>query len=340
MPHAMRVEQIGGPEVLRWVDMNVSAPGPGEALVRHTAIGVNFVDIYYRKGVYGPPGGFPFIPGGEAAGVVEAIGAGVAGLKAGDRVAYNGSVGAYAEQRLIAADKLVKLPDDLDDQIAAAVFLKGLTVQCLVRRTFRLAKGHTILWHAAAGGVGSLGCQWAHALGAAVIGTVGSSDKIEMARVNHCDHVINYRSEDFVGRVREITKGEGVDVVYDSVGKDTFPGSIDCLKPLGMWVSFGQSSGLPPPFPISLLQQKGSLFATRPSLGTYVAKRADLEASARELFEALRTGVIRVGVNKELPLREAAEAHRAIEARETVGSTVLLPERSRPGARRLPKIGV
>ncbi len=325
MANAIRVEHIGGPEVMQWVGVDTGAPGPGEALIRHTAIGVNFVDIYYRKGVYSPPRGFPFIPGEEAAALVEEVGAGVTGLKAGDRVAYTGSVGAYAEKRVIAADRLVRLPDDLDDKTVAAVFLKGMTVQCLVRRTFRLGKGHTILWHAAAGGVGSLGCQWAHALGATVIGTVGSNDKIETARSNSCDHVINYRSEDFVARVREITKGAGVDVVYDSIGKDTFPGSIDCLKPLGMWVSFGQSSGLPPPFPVSLLQQKGSLVATRPSLGHYIAKRADLEASSAELFDALRTGMIRPGAGKQLPLREAAEAHRAIEARETVGSTVLVP---------------
>jgi NADPH2:quinone reductase len=326
MTHAIRTNAVGGPEAMEWVEVTVGKPGPGEARIRHTAIGVNFVDIYYRKGVYKPPGGgFPFINGQEAAGVVEAVGEGVTIVKPGERVVYQGSIGAYAEERVIAADKLIKLPDDLDEQVAAAVFLKGVTVQCLLRRTYPVQKGDAILWHAAAGGVGSIACQWAHALGAIVIGTVGSDDKMELAKVNHCDHVINYRREDFVARVREITRGEGVAVAYDSVGKDTFPGSIDCLRPLGMWVSFGQSSGVPPAFPVSLLQQKGSLFATRPTVSHYVARRADLETSANELFAALRSGAVRVGVNKELPLKEAAEAHRAIEARETVGSTVLLP---------------
>ncbi len=325
MTHAILIDKAGGPEIMRWAEVDVGKPGPGEALIRHTAIGVNFVDIYYRKGVYKPPAGFPLINGQEAAGVVEAVGEGVTLVKPGDRVVYQGVLGAYSERRLIPADRLIHLPDDLDDRIAAAVYLKGLTVQCLLRRTFRVEKGHTILWHAAAGGVGSIACQWAHALGVTVIGTVGSDDKIALAKANHCDHVVNYRSEDFVARVREITKGEGVSVAYDSIGKDTFPGSIDCLRPLGMWVSFGQSSGLPPEFPISLLQQKGSLFATRPVVGHYVAKRADLEASAKELFEALRSGAVRAGNTRELPLEEAAEAHRAIEARETVGSTVLIP---------------
>jgi NADPH2:quinone reductase len=325
MPHAIRAEKVGGPEVLKWVEVEVGKPGKGEAHVRHTAIGVNFVDIYYRKGVYNPPGGFPLIPGGEAAGVVVAVGESVTGVKAGDRVAYNVAAGAYAEERLVPADKLVKIPDGIDDKVVAAAFLKGMTVQSLVRRTFKVAKGQTVLWHAAAGGVGTLGVQWVRALGAKVIGTVGSADKVALAKQNGCDHVIDYSKEDFVARVREITGGEGCDVAYDSVGKDTFPGSLDCLKPLGMWVSFGQSSGVPPAFPISLLQQKGSLFATRPTLTTYVAKRADLEASAGELFDAIGKGTIKVTINQELPLRNAGEAHRAIEARETVGSTVLIP---------------
>ncbi len=325
MTHAIRIDGIGGPEVNRWVKVEVAAPGPGMARIRHTAIGVNFVDIYYRKGVYPPPGGFPLINGQEGAGIVTAVGEGVVDLKPGDRVVYQGPLGAYAEERLIMADKLIKLPEDLDDTIAAAAFLKGLTVECLLRRVFKVERGQTILFHAAAGALGSIACQWAHALGATVIGTVGSDEKARLARVNHCDHVINYRSEDFVARVKEITKGAGVDVVYDSIGKDTFPGSLDCLKPMGMWVAFGQSSGLPPPFPISLLQQKGSLFATRPTVSTYLAKRPALEASARELFDALRTGIVRVAVNRELPLKEVAEAHRAIEARETVGASVLIP---------------
>jgi NADPH2:quinone reductase len=325
MTHAIRIDGIGGPEVNQWVEVEVAAPGPGMARIRQTAIGVNFIDIYFRKGVYAPPGGFPLINGQEGAGVVEAAGEGVSDLKPGDRVVYQGTLGGYAEERLIAADKLVKLPEDLDDTIAAAVFLKGVTVQCLLRRVFKVEPGHTVLFYAAAGAVGSIGCQWAHALGATVIGMVGSDAKIELARANHCDHVINYRREDFVARVKEITKGEGVDVVYDSIGKDTFPASLDCLKPMGMWVEFGYSSGMPPPFSISLLQQKGSLFATRPTVSTYVAKRPALEASAHELFDALRSGIVRVAVNRELPLKEVAEAHRAIEARETVGATVLIP---------------
>jgi NADPH2:quinone reductase len=325
MIHAIRVDRTGGPEVMQWVEVQVGAPGKGEVRLKHTAIGVNFVDIYYRSGIYQPPGGFPFVVGAEGAGVVEAVGDGVTILKPGDRVVYQGSTGSYAEERLMPAVKLVKLPDDLDDEVAVAAFLKGLTAQCLLRRTFPVGKGHVVLFHAAAGGVGSLACQWAAALGATVIGTVGSDDKIDLARANRCAHVINYRREDFVKRVREITGGAGVDVVYDSVGKDTFPGSLDCLKPMGMWVSFGQSSGLPPPFPISLLQQKGSLFATRPTIAVYLAKRADLETSAAELFEALRSGIVKVAVNLELPLKDAAKAHRAIEARETVGATVLIP---------------
>lgn len=325
MIHAIQIDETGGPEVMKWVEVEVGAPGPGMARIRHTALGVNFIDIYYRKGVYKPPGGFPLINGQEGAGVVTAIGEGVTGLKPGDRVVYQGVIGAYAEERLVPAEKLVKLPEDLDDKVAAASFLKGLTVQCLLRRTFKVERGQTILFHAAAGGVGTLATQWAHALGATVIGTVGSDDKAGLARDNHCDHVINYAKEDFVARVKEITKGEGVDVVYDSIGNDTFPGSLDCLKPLGMFVSFGQSSGVPPPFPISFLQARGSLFATRPTVSTYVAKRPALEASAHELFDALRSGIVWVAVNRTLPLKDVAEAHRAIEARETTGATVLLP---------------
>jgi len=325
MTNAIKIDGTGGPEVNQWVDVEVGAPGPGMARMRHTAIGVNFIDIYYRKGVYPPPNGFPLINGQEGAGVVTAVGDGVTGLTPGDRVVYQGPLGAYAEERLIAADKLIKLPEDLDDATAAAVFLKGLTVQTLLRRVFKVERGHTILFYAAAGAVGTLGCQWAHALGATVIGLVGSDDKIPVAKDNHCDHVINFRKDDFVARVKEITKGEGVDVVYDSIGKDTFPATLDCLKPMGMWVDFGYASGMPPPFSISLLQQKGSLFATRPTVSTYVAKRPALEASAHELFDALRSGKVRPVVSRKLPLKEVAEAHRAIEGRETVGATVLVP---------------
>ena len=325
MPHAIRIGKIGGPEVLEWAEADPGQPGQGEVRLRHTAIGVNFLDTYFRRGVYPPPGGLPLIPGGEGAGVVVATGPGVSGLAPGDRVVYQTAVGGYAEERLMPADRLIRLPDDIDDRLAAAAFLKGLTVQFLLRRTFRVEKGQTILWHAAAGGVGSIACQWAAALGVTLIGTVGSDDKIDLAKANHCAHVINYRTENFVERVREITNGEGVSAVYDSVGADTFPGSLDCLKPLGMWVSFGQSSGVPPAVPMSMLQQKGSLFATRPTIVHYLGRRADLEAAAADLFTMLRDGMVRVPVNLTLPLREAAEAHRAIEARETVGATVLVP---------------
>ena len=325
MVHAIALDEAGGPEVLKWRAVEVGEPGPGEIRIRHLAVGVNFIDVYYRKGVYPPPGGYPLIPGAEAAGEVEAVGEGVSGLRPGDRVVYQVHVGAYAEKRLLPAERAVKLPEGIDPKVAAAGFLKGLTVQCLIRRTFKVEKGQTILWHAAAGGVGSLAAQWASALGVTVIGTVGSDDKMALARANGCAHVINYRTEDFVARVKEITGGEGVHCVYDSVGKDTFPASLDCLRPIGTFVSFGQSSGLPPPFTLAMLQQKGSLFATRPSIMTYVAKRPDLDASAAELFAAIQAGTIRIGVNQEWPLREAADAHRALEARETTGATVLMP---------------
>ena len=290
MVHAIQVHEAGGPEVLKWEAVEVGDPGPGQIRVRHDAIGVNFIDVYYRMGLYPPPNGYPLIPGAEAAGVVEAVGDGVTHVSPGDRIVYQVHVGAYAETRLLPAERAVKLPDGIDSRVAAAAFLKGLTVQCLVRRTFKVEKGQTILWHAAAGGVGSLATQWVSALGATVIGTVGDAAKAEIAKANGCAHVINYRTEDFVARVKEITNGEGVDCVYDSVGKDTFPASLDCLKPLGMFASFGQSSGLPEPFTLAMLQHKGSLFATRPSIMTYLAKRPDLEASAKELFEAWRAG--------------------------------------------------
>lgn len=325
MVHAIELDEAGGPEVLKWREVKVRAPGPGEIRLRHLAVGVNFIDVYYRKGVYPPPGGYPLIPGAEAAGEVVAVGEGVTSLKPGDRIVYQVHVGAYAEERILPAERAVKLPEGIDTKVAAAGFLKGLTVQCLIRRTFKVEKGQTVLWHAAAGGVGSLATQWLSALGVTVIGTVGDDAKAALAKANGCTHVINYRTEDFVARVKEITGGEGVHCVYDSVGKDTFPASLDCLRPIGMFVSFGQSSGLPPPFTLAMLQQKGSLFATRPSIMTYVAKRVDLETSSAELFEAIRSGTIRIGVNQEWPLRDAAEAHRALEARETTGATVLMP---------------
>jgi NADPH2:quinone reductase len=325
MPYAMQLSETGGPEVLKRVETSVGKPGPGEVRLRHTAIGVNFLDIYFRRGVYPPPGGYPLIPGGEGAGIVEETGEGVTALKPGDRVVYQTQIGAYATERLMPADRLVRLPAAIEDRIAAAVFLKGVTVEVLFRRVFKVEKGQTILFHAAAGGVGSLACQWASALGATVIGTVGSDEKAALAKANGCAHVINYRTEDFVSRVKEITGGTGVEVVYDSVGKDTFPASLDCLKPMGMLVSFGQSSGLPPPFTLAMLQQKGSLFATRPSVTHYLTGRHALESSAEELFSALQKGLLKVAVGLELPLDRAADAHRAVEGRKTVGPTVLLP---------------
>lgn len=325
MVHAIALDEAGGPEVLTWRGVKVGEPGPGEIRLRHLAVGLNFIDVYYRKGVYPPLGGYPLIPGAEAAGEVVAVGPGVTGLKPGDRVVYQVHVGAYAEERLLPADRAVKLPDGIDPKTAAAGFLKGLTVQCLIRRTFKVEKGQTILWHAAAGGVGTIAAQWVSALGATVIGTVGDDAKAAIAKANGCAHVINYRTEDFVARVKEITGGEGVACVYDSVGKDTFPASLDCLRPIGTFVSFGQSSGLPPPFTLAMLQQKGSLYATRPTVSTYVAKRADLDASAAELFKAIEDGTVKIAVNQEWPLKDAAAAHRALEARETTGATVLVP---------------
>ena len=321
---AIRVRSHGGPDVLRHETLDVPPPGAGEVRVRHAAIGVNFIDTYHRTGLYPVP--LPHGIGMEAAGVVEAVGPGVTGLRAGDRVAYGGGpLGAYAEARLIPADRVVKLPDAIPDKIAAAMMLQGMTAHYLLRRTYRVKAGETILIHAAAGGVGLIACQWAKALGATVIGTVGSPEKAELARAHGCDHPVLYRSEDFVARVKEITGGEGVPVVYDSVGKDTFFRSLDCLKPLGMMVLFGQSSGPVPPIDLALLAQKGSLFVTRPTLMVYVAKRADLEAAAAELFQVVTEGKVKIEVNQTYPLKDVARAHRDLEARKTTGSTVLLP---------------
>jgi NADPH2:quinone reductase len=325
MPHAILIAEAGGPEVMKWSTVELAKPGPGEVLVRHKAVGVNFVDVYNRTGLYKPAGGYPFTPGAEAAGVVEAVGSGVTLVKPGDRVVYQGSIGSYASHRIINADRLIIVPDGISDKEAAAVFLKGLTAQCLLQRTFKLEKGHTILFHAAAGGVGLIATQWAAALGATVIGTVGSEEKAKLARTHGCTHVINYRTEDFVKRVKEITDGKGVDVVYDSVGKDTFPGSLDCLKPMGLWAAFGQSSGVVPDFPINLLMQKGALFATRMTIMVYCAKRPDYEASAHELFDVLRSGRVKVEIGQEFALKDAADAHRALESRKTTGATVLVP---------------
>jgi NADPH2:quinone reductase len=323
MTHAIRVHDYGGPEVLKWEEVEAGRPGPGEVKIKQTAIGLNFIDVYQRSGLYPQPS-LPFIPGMEGAGVVTEVGAGVRDLKVGRHVAYAGPVGAYAEERLIAADRVVKIPAGISDKIAAAVMLKGMTAQYLLRRTYKVTRETTLLFHAAAGGVGLIACQWAASLGATVIGTVGSAGKALIARAHGCTHVINIREEDLVAKVREYTKGKGVDVVYDSIGKDTFPASLDCLKPLGLWVSFGQSSGPVPEFRINLLAQKGSLFATRPALGNYTATRKDLVATANDLFDVIAKGKVKVAVNQTYPLADAADAHRDLEARLTTGSTVLL----------------
>ena len=325
MPKAIKVYAQGGPEVLAYEDMDPGKPGAGQALVRHTAIGLNFLDVYFRSGLYPPPNGLPLIPGGEAAGVVLETGEGVDWLKPGDRIAYTTPLGAYCEERVIAADRLVKLPDTISDEQAAGMMLKGLTAEYLLRRTFKVKAGDTILFHAAAGGVGLLAGQWAKHLGATVIGTAGSAEKVALAASHGFDHVINYRDKDFVEEVKAITGGKMCDVVYDSVGMDTFPGSLDCLKPRGMFVSFGQSSGSVPPFNISMLAQKGSLFATRPTLFTYIAKREDLEEGARALFDVVGSGKVRVMVNQRYALRDAGQAHQDLEGRKTTGTTVLIP---------------
>ena len=325
MTKAVRVHRFGGPEVLSFEDVEVGDPGPGEARVRHTAIGLNYVDTYFRTGLYQPAGGLPFVPGGEAAGVVEAVGPGVETVKPGDRVGYVVHGGAYAQARLIAAERLIKLPDDIDDRTAAAALLKGMTAAFLLRRTFKVGPGHTVLFHAAAGGVGLIACQWAAHLGATVIGTVGSKAKAELARAHGCHHVILYSEEDFVARVAEITQGEKCDVVYDSVGKATFPGSLDCLKPFGLFVSFGNASGPIEAFSLMMLSQRGSLFATRPSLFAHIARRADYEAISSELFEAIRRGVVKIEVHQTFPLAEAQRAHAALEGRATTGATLLIP---------------
>jgi NADPH:quinone reductase len=325
MARAIRIHQTGGPEVLRLEEVPVGEPGPGEARVRHTAVGINFVDIYHRTGLYPLP--LPAGLGAEAAGVVEAVGSGVAAVAPGDRVVYlyTGTPGAYADARLLPADRLVRLPASIEDQVAAAAFLKGLTVQALVRRTFPVQPGDAVLWHAAAGGVGLLAVQWLKALGATVIGTVGSEEKAALARAHGCDHVIDYSREDFVARVRELTGGVGVPVVYDSVGKETFDRSLQCLRPLGMMVSFGNASGPVPPVAPALLTQRGSLFLTRPSVGHYVAARADLERAAGELFRLLEAGKLVVRVGGRWPLAEAGAAQQALAARRTTGSLLLLP---------------
>lgn len=322
---AIVVRQTGGPEVLKLEEVEVPVPGKGEALVRHRAIGLNFVEIYLRSGVYPAPS-MPFTPGSEAAGVVEAIGPEVSEVRVGDRVAYvGGPLGSYSEARVIPARHLVKLPDKIDEATAAAAMLKGLTADYLVNATYQVKRGDTILLHAAAGGTGMILSQWAKHLGATVIGTVGSDEKAKIAAAHGCAHTINYSREDFVARVNEITGGRKVPVVYDSVGQTTFMKSLDCLAPRGLMVSFGQASGMVPPFSINILSAKGSLYITRPTLLTYTARREDLEASARRLFDVLLSGAVRCEVQRTFKLADAAAAHRALGERATTGSSVLLP---------------
>lgn len=322
---AIVVHQIGGPEVLKFEEVEVPAPGPGQALVRHRAVGLNFVDIYVRSGVYPPPS-LPYTPGTEGAGVVEAVGPEVTEVRVGDRVAYvGGPLGSYAEARVMPARVLVKLPDKIDEATAAAAMLKGLTADYLINSTYPVKRGDTILLHAAAGGTGLILSQWAKHLGATVIGTVGSDEKARIAAAHGCAHVINYSREDFVARVAEITGGKKVPVVYDSVGQATFMKSLDCLRPLGLMVSFGQASGVVPPFSINILSGKGSLFLTRPTLATHTARREDLEAAARRLFDVLVSGAVRCEVQRSFKLADAADAHRALGQRETTGSSILLP---------------
>jgi NADPH:quinone reductase len=325
MAAVVRVHRVGGPEVLTYEDIAVAAPGPGQIRVKQHAIGVNFIDCYFRSGLYPAPGGVPFVVGHEAAGEVEEVGSGVSEVRRGDRVAYVQGPGCYAAERLVPAERAVKLPANISYEQAAAMMLKGLTVQYLLRRTFKVEKGMNVLMHAAAGGVGLILCQWANYLGANVIGTVGSKEKAALARANGCHHVILYRDEDFVARVKEITRGRLCEVVYDGIGKTTFPASLDCLRPLGMFVSFGASSGPIEAFNINILQAKGSLFATRPTLNTYAAKREDLLAMAADLFAVVGSGAVKIPVNQTYALRDAAKAHRDLEGRLTTGCSLLMP---------------
>ncbi|NNU62328.1 quinone oxidoreductase family protein [Ochrobactrum soli] len=324
MINAIRVHQTGGPEVLNYEQIEIGEPGPGEAKVRHEAVGLNFIDVYFRTGLY-KAAQMPFTPGNEGAGTVIAVGAGVDNVKVGDRVAYVATPGSYADERILPADRLVIVPESIDLKTAASMMLKGMTAQYLLRRTFRVEAGQTILFHAAAGGVGLIAGQWAKHLGATVIGTAGSPDKIALAKQHGYDHVINYRTENFAERVSELTNGAGVDVVYDSVGRDTYMGSLDVLKPLGMFACFGQSSGVIPPFDLGLLAQKGSLFATRPTLFNYVAKRSDLEKTAAELFDVVGSGAVKIEINQTYALKDAHKAHEELEARKTTGTSILLP---------------
>lgn len=321
MTHAIQIHQTGGPDKLLWEEVKIGVPGPEQVLIKQIAVGLNYIDVYHRAGLYPLP--LPFIPGMEGAGIVESVGDGVTHLKSGDRIAYASVIGAYAESRLIAADHLVKLPDGIDFQTAAAMMLQGLTARYLIRDIYKVGPGDTILIHAAAGGVGLIVCQWAAALGATVIGTVSSDEKAALAKANGCHYPIIYTREDFSKRVLEITGGQKLPIVYDSVGKDTFMKSLDCLRPRGIMVLFGASSGAVPPLDLSVLAQKGSLLITRPTLATFVATRQLLEESSADLFDAVASGKVKIRINQTYPLRDAAQAHRDLEARKTTGSTIL-----------------
>ena len=321
MPHAIRIHEFGGPEVLKWEEVDVGEPGPGQVKIRQQAAGLNFIDVYHRTGLYKQP--LPFTPGVEGAGVIEAVGRGVDNVKVGDRVTYASQIGGYSEERLIAADRVVKLPGSISSEQAAAIMLQGLTARMLLRAVHRVEPGETILIHAAAGGVGLIVCQWAKALGATVIGTVSSDEKAELAHANGCDYPIVYTRQDFVAEVDRLTGGNKLPVVYDGVGRDTFMKSLDCLRPRGLMVSFGNASGAVDPIAPLLLSQKGSLFLTRPTLNHYIATRTELEQSANDLFGMIESGKIKVELKQRFPLKDAADAHRALEARKTSGSTVL-----------------
>jgi NADPH2:quinone reductase len=325
MPQAIVVRELGGPEVLKLEGVTLTPPGPGEVQIRQVAIGLNFIDVYFRTGLYKSATGLPFIPGKEGAGIVTAVGDGVSMFSVGDRVAYASADGAYASERNVEASQLVKVPDGISLETAAAMMLKGMTAQYLLNQTFKVGPETTLLFHAAAGGVGLIAGQWAKALGATVIGTAGSQEKVDLALAHGYDHVINYRTENFVSRVRELTGGRGVDVVYDSVGRDTYPASLDCLKPRGLWVSFGNSSGPVDAFNIGILAQKGALYATRPTLFTYVATRPALEACANSLFDVVQGNKVRININQTYPLAEAGRAHTDLETRKTSGTTLLIP---------------
>ena len=325
MVAAVRVHKHGGPEVLTFEDVEIPAPGQGQVRIKQHACGINFIDTYFRMGMYPSPVGSPFISGSEGAGEVIAVGSGVTDLKVGDRVAYVVALGGYAAERVLPAERAVKLPDNISYEQAAGMMLKGMTVQYLLNRTYKVGKGTIVLIHAAAGGVGLIASQWANHLGATVIGTVGSKEKADLAKKNGCHHTILYRDEDFVAKVKEITSGKLCDVVYDGIGKTTFPASLDCLRPMGYFVSFGAASGQIEAFNIGILQNKGSLFATRPTLNHYAAKRQDLLDIAGDLFKVVGSGAVKIPINQKYPLKDAAKAHKDLEGRDTTGSTILVP---------------